>query len=92
MFLIFYSLSTSSQNLLGIRGQFCDSEYTNSLILVLIIIGGGSALVSLLHVLATDAARLATSERRAHGEVNVLLRVQTDHERGDVHDLLADTI
>lgn len=69
-----------------------DRVHIKRLILLLIIISSGLAsLISLLQVLPADAAWLATSERRADGEVDVLLRVQSDDERGDVHHLLADT-
>lgn len=63
----------------------------NKRLVLLVLIGVLALGVSLLQVLPANTSRLATSERRADGEVNVLLRVQSDHERWDVHDLLADT-
>jgi hypothetical protein len=47
-------------------------------------------LLSGLGLLSPDATGAATTEGRGKGEVNVLLRVETDNERGDVDDLLAD--
>lgn len=54
------------------------------LLLSLVALVGGSGL------LAPDAAGAASTEGRGQGEVDVLLRVETDNERGDVDDLLAD--
>lgn len=52
---------------------------------------GVRLLVGLLAaVLAGQAAWAATAEGRVEGEVDVLLRVDTHHERGHVDDLLAD--
>lgn len=45
-----------------------------------------------LGLLAADTSRAATTEGRGESEVNVLLGVKTDHVRGNVDDLLADTI
>lgn len=45
-----------------------------------------------LGLLAADTARAATTEGRGQGEVDVLLGVEADNVRGDVDDLLADTI
>jgi hypothetical protein len=42
-------------------------------------------------LLAANTARAATTEGRGEGEVNVLLGVETDHVRGNVDDLLANT-
>ena len=41
-------------------------------------------------LLALDTARTAPAVGRGEGEVDVLLRVETDHVGGDVDDLLAD--
>jgi hypothetical protein len=59
-----------------------------SLLLVLVglgvtTLGGGSAL-------ALDTTGTATTVGRLEREVDVLLRVETDNERGNVDDLLAD--
>jgi hypothetical protein len=40
--------------------------------------------------LALDATRAATAIRRGERKVDVLLRVETDDEGGDVDDLAAD--
>jgi hypothetical protein len=52
---------------------------------VTVTTGGGSGL------LAANTAGAAATEGRGKGEVDVLLGVEADHERGDVDDLLADT-
>ena len=61
----------------------------SNLLLVLLLgvtvtTGGGGGL------LAANTAGAATTEGRGEGEVDVLLGVEADHERGDVDDLLAD--
>ena len=43
--------------------------------------------VSLLGVLPLHTSRAAATERRLEAEVDVLLGVQADDERGNVHDL-----
>jgi hypothetical protein len=48
-------------------------------------------LLSGLGLLPPDATRASSTEWRGKGEVNVLLGVETDDERGDVDDLLSDT-
>ena len=58
--------------------------------LLLILLLTLLALLSGLGLLSPDTAGAATTERRGEREVNVLLRVETDDERGDVDDLLAD--
>jgi hypothetical protein len=59
----------------------------NLLVILLLL---AIALLSGLGLLPPDAAGAATAERRGQREVDVLLRVETDDERGDVDDLLAD--
>ncbi len=54
------------------------------LLLVILLLGS-------LGLLSSDTTRAATPEGRGQGEVNVLLGVQTDDERWDVDNLLADT-
>jgi hypothetical protein len=49
-----------------------------------------SASLTLLHVLPLDATSTATTEGRTQSKVNVLLRVQTYNEAGDVDQLFAD--
>lgn len=71
---------------------FVEMAMIYSLIIILLLSGGSASLVSLLQVLPADTSGLATSEGRADREVDVLLRVQSHHERRDVHDLLADTV
>jgi hypothetical protein len=44
-----------------------------------------------LSLLSAVTARTSTTERRAEGEVDVLLGVETDNERGNVDDLLSNT-
>ena len=56
------------------------------LLLILIIVT--TATGSLLSAL--DATRAATTKRRSQGEIDVLLGLDADQERGDVDDLLAD--
>jgi len=60
--------------------------FIQSLLVILIIILG----ISLLGVLPLDAAGTSSSEGRLEAEVNVLLGVQADNERGHVHNLLPD--
>ena len=43
-----------------------------------------------LSLLPPDTAWATTTERRREGEVDVLLGVEADDKRWDVHDLLAD--
>jgi hypothetical protein len=57
------------------------------LILILAIL---VALLGGLGLLSADTAGTATAEGRGQGEVNVLLGVETDDERRNVDDLLAD--
>lgn len=56
-------------------------------ILTLIVTTLGS-----LGLLAAKTSRAATTEGRGESEVNVLLGVKADHVRGNVDDLLADTM
>jgi len=53
------------------------------LLLALTTLGG-------LGLLSPDTAGTAATEGRGESEVDVLLRVETDNERGNVDDLLAD--
>lgn len=62
---------------------------TRNLLLVLIIAGVLTTLGG-LGLLSADTAGTATAKWRGKGEVDVLLGVETDDERGDVDDLLAD--
>jgi hypothetical protein len=45
-----------------------------------------------LGLLPPHATRATASEWRGQSKVDVLLRVETDHEGGDVDDLLADAV
>jgi hypothetical protein len=54
-------------------------------ILVTTLLGG-------LGLLPPDTTRTAATKWRGQGKVDVLLRVEADHEGGDVDDLLADTV
>ena len=58
--------------------------------ILLVIAAGVTASISLLGVLPLDAARPAATERRLETEVNVLLRIQTDDERGNVDNLIGE--
>lgn len=63
--------------------------WVGSLLLVLLgVVAAGT--LSGLGALALNTAGAATAVGRLEGEVDVLLRVETDDERGDVDDLLAD--
>jgi hypothetical protein len=59
--------------------------------LLLLLLLAVVALLGGLGLLSSDTARAAATKGRGQGEVNVLLRVETDNERGDVDDLLANT-
>lgn len=63
--------------------RFSDLLVILLLLLITTLLGG-------LGLLSPDAAGAATAEGRGQGKVDVLLRVKTDNERGDVDDLLAD--
>lgn len=63
------------------------SRRRNLLLLLLLLV---ATLLGSLGLLSSDTAGAAATEGRGQGEVNVLLRVETDDERGDVDDLLAD--
>ena len=63
----------------------------NLLIILILSIITSILLLSRLGLLSPNTTRTSTTEGRAEGEVDVLLRVQTDNERGDVDDLLANT-
>jgi hypothetical protein len=56
------------------------------LLVITILLGLGS-----LGLLPANTARTSTTEWRAEGKVNVLLGVETDDERRNVDDLLANT-
>lgn len=59
------------------------------LLLILLLLATLTALGG-LGLLPPDTARAAATERRGQGEVDVLLRVEADHEGRHVDDLLAD--
>jgi hypothetical protein len=61
---------------------------SNNLLLVLLLLTVTS--LSGLGLLSADTAGATATEGRGEGEVNVLLGVETDDERGHVDDLLAD--
>ena len=65
------------------KPRFSDLLVILLLLVITTLLGG-------LGLLSPDAARAATTEGRGQGEVDVLLRVETDNERRDVDDLLAD--
>ena len=59
----------------------------SNLLLILILV---LTLLSGLGLLSPDTAGAASTEGRGQGKVDVLLRVETDDERRNVDDLLAD--
>lgn len=59
------------------------------LLVILLLLALGTGLGG-LGLLSADTAGTTAAERRVQGEVDVLLRVETDDEGGDVDDLLAD--
>lgn len=59
--------------------------------LLLVLLGITLGLSSGLGLLSSDTARAAAAEGRVESEVNVLLGVETDDERRNVDDLLANT-
>lgn len=65
-------------------------QFLVHLLLVLLILTTFTALGS-LGLLSSDTTGSATTEGRGESEVNVLLGVETDDERGNVDDLLADS-
>lgn len=60
-------------------------------LLLLLLLSVAATALSGLGLLSADTAGAATTEGRGQGEVDVLLGVETDDERGHVDDLLADT-
>jgi hypothetical protein len=65
---------------------------TRSLLLVLLASIVVTALLGGLGLLPPHTAGAAATEWRGQGKVNVLLRVEADHEGGNVDDLLANTV
>lgn len=63
---------------------------TNCLLVILLLVLTTGTLLGSLGLLAANATGAASTEGRGQGEVDVLLGVQADDERGDVDDLLAD--
>jgi hypothetical protein len=61
----------------------------NDLLLLLLLVTTLLGLSS-LGLLSAHATGASATEGRGKGEVDVLLGVKTDNERGDVDDLLAD--
>jgi len=59
---------------------------SNLLLILLLVL----TLLSGLGLLSPDTAGAASTEGRGQGKVDVLLRVETDDERRNVDDLLAD--
>lgn len=72
-------------------GNIRECPWTTSFLILLLIVSSSSSALALLGVLSLDTAWASATVRRPQGEVNVLLAVQTNHKRGDVHHLLADT-
>lgn len=59
--------------------------------LLVVFAARSAASRTLLHVLSLDAARTATSVWRLSRKIDVLLRVETDHERWDVNELTTNS-
>lgn len=64
---------------------------TSLLLVITSIITTFLTLVSGLSLLAPNTSWSATTERRSQSEINVLLRIQTDNERRNVDNLLANS-
>ena len=62
------------------------------LLLVLVTSVVVTTLLGGLGLLPSDATRATSTEWRSKGEIDVLLGVETDHEGGNVDNLLADTL
>jgi hypothetical protein len=62
-----------------------------SLLVVLLVVGTALTTGSRLSPLPLNTTGSSTTVRRLQGVVDVLLRVETDDERWDVDDLLADS-
>jgi len=62
----------------------------HDLLLLLLLVSATLLGLSSLGLLSAHTAGASTTEGRGKGEVNVLLGVKTDNERGNVDDLLAD--
>lgn len=60
-------------------------------LLVIFLLLAISTALGGLGLLSADTSRATATEWRVQGEVNVLLRVETDDERRNVDNLLADT-
>lgn len=63
---------------------------STDLLVILLLLALGTTLGG-LGLLSANTTRAAAAERRVQSEVNVLLGVETDDERRNVHNLLADT-
>jgi hypothetical protein len=63
----------------------------HNLLLVLLIGTIIATLLGSLGLLPPDTTRATATERRSQREVDVLLRIETNDEGGNVDDLLADT-
>jgi hypothetical protein len=72
-----------------LRGSNKNKRANNLLVILFTSI---STIRALLQVLPLDTTSTAATERRPEGKVDVFLRIQTDDETGNVHQLLADTV
>lgn len=84
---LFVRKVSSKQTMTLINSLFCMSNRLLLLFLTTFL----TTTLSSLSLLPADTTRTTTTEGRGESEVNVLLRVETDHVRGDVDDLLANT-
>ena len=67
-------------------------QFKPLLLFLLRIVATTLLCLSSLCLLPPDTAGTPATERRREREVDVLLRVETDNERWDVDDLLADAV
>jgi hypothetical protein len=63
-----------------------DNSFFFLLITALFLLGRGR------RTLAFHAPRATPSVRRCEGKIDVFLRIEADHERGHVYDLLSDPV
>ena len=68
----------------------CPKRYSSIHLLVILLLLSTITLLSGLGLLPADTAGAASTKGRGEREVDVLLRIETDDERGNVDNLLAD--
>jgi hypothetical protein len=70
--------------------RHCTADHFCPLLFILVTAVALVLLLCGLGLLSPHAARSPASERRGERKVDVLLRVETDNERGNIDDLLSD--